>query len=241
MTTPKVIDETVKMGIVEELNRFVVMLNDNPANLLQKVFIVPAKYVSHNEEVEPINKFLRNIITKTKITIFLHKKHHNVKSFKDGKDGTWWVNKYGNCFTECFINGRKLLLILLLKKIKPHCFENLDNKYDYILTTNDVIFSKKCKSDFYYCTWIDDEITMVEVKKKEPIPKVVDEEPIPKFEEKKVSPQKRTQIANEHQDKKRKRQSDFMNEVKEKEELRLKLEQEKKQKKRKPLRVATKP
>ena len=62
MTTPKVIDETVKMGIVEELNRFVVMLNDNPANLLQKVFIVPAKYVSHNEEVEPINKFLRNII-----------------------------------------------------------------------------------------------------------------------------------------------------------------------------------
>ena len=64
-----------------------------------------------------------------------------------------------------------------------------------------------------------------------------DEEVIPKFEEKKLSPQKRTRLANEEFIAKRIERKENLKRWEEKEKLRLRLEQEKKQKKRKPLRV----
>ena len=63
--------------------------------------------------------------------------------------------------------------------------------------------------------------------------KYEDDEPIPKFEEKKLSPQKRTRLANEELTAKNVKRKAYLDEVEEKEKLRLKIEQEKKQKQKK--------
>ena len=65
----------------------------------------------------------------------------------------------------------------------------------------------------------------------------IDEDPIPKLEEKKISPQKRTKLANEAFTAKLIEKKKHLQSVEEKEKLRYQLEQQKKQKKKQQLKT----
>ena len=237
--------------LCNELKTFVEMLNTNPQELLTKqvLLMISSSLIDEDivskDEAKDILNWWKDSITTKQLMEFLFKRDHKV----NGDYNNWSCGFLGSRWVDTIINQKDCRIAFYSRKSNAQNFINnrVKENHQFIVMISEVNEQVQVVPPPItqviqpIITQVIPPQTLQVGKKKETIPKVVEEEPIPKFEEKKVSPQKRTQIANEKQEKKRKRQEEHLKIVEEKEKLRYRMEQEKKQKKRKPLRVPTKP